>query len=189
MGFQVSLGADSFESGYNLSRGVSKSLVIIDWSKLIARISCIRFSLENSKRFKGKTFRSSCLQKFHNFKIFWPGEFITEWFKCNTLFCKYLSLIVWLFKEPTFKFNRWFCGTIRAPFALLTPAVILGTEGSIQKIQKNGTSSLKKVKKGTLNLTSPYVDSLFITVLTKQIFEKLSYQGQCLEVGLSFSLK
>ena len=32
---------------------------------------------------------------------------------------------------------------------------------------KKGTSSLKKVKKGTLNLTSLYVDSLFTIVLTK----------------------
>ena len=38
-------------------------------------------------------------------------------------------------------------------------------------------------------MTSPYVDSLFIIVLAKQIFEKLSYQGKRPEVRLSFSLK
>ena len=41
-------------------------------------------------------------------------------------------------------------------------------------------------------MTSPYVDSLFIIVLKKQIFEKLRYQGERPEVRLevrSFSLK
>ena len=49
---------------------------------------------------------------------------------------------------------------------------ILETEGSIRKVQKKGFFLLKKVKKGTLHLTSPSVHSLFTTVLTKQIFEK-----------------
>ena len=54
---------------------------------------------------------------------------------------------------------------------------------------KNGTSSLKRIKKGKLNLTSPYCDGLFIIVLTKQVFEKISYQGQRPEVALSSNLK
>ena len=47
----------------------------------------------------------------------------------------------------------------------------------------------KNVKKGTLNLTSPYVHSLFTIVLIKRIFEKKSHWGQLLEVGLGFRLK
>ena len=50
--------------------------------------------------------------------------------------------------------------------------VILETEGSVRKIQKKALFPCKKVKKGTLNLTSPYVDSLCTIVLIKQIFEK-----------------
>ena len=49
--------------------------------------------------------------------------------------------------------------------------VILETEGSVRKIQKKGTFSLQKVKKGTPDLTSPYVHDLFTVVLIKQIFE------------------
>ena len=45
--------------------------------------------------------------------------------------------------------------------------VILETEGSIWKIQKNGTFSIQKVKKDTPNLTSRYVDSIFTIVLIK----------------------
>ena len=50
--------------------------------------------------------------------------------------------------------------------------VILETEGSIWKIQRRTLFHYKTVKKGTLNLTSPYVYGLFIIALTKQIFEK-----------------
>ena len=50
--------------------------------------------------------------------------------------------------------------------------VILETVGSVRKIQKKGTFSLQKVKKGTANLTSPYVHGLFTVVLIKQVFEK-----------------
>ena len=49
--------------------------------------------------------------------------------------------------------------------------VILETEGSAWKIQK-GDFHYKKVKKGTNNLTSPYIHSIFTTVLIKQLFEK-----------------
>ena len=68
--------------------------------------------------------------------------------------------------------------------------IILETEGSIQKIQKRVLFHYKKVKKGTPNLTSSYIHSLFTIVLMKQIFEKkTSHWRQFLEVGLSFSLK
>ena len=50
--------------------------------------------------------------------------------------------------------------------------IILETEGSVQKILKRALFHYKKVKKGTPNLTSPYVYSLFTIVLIKQIFEK-----------------
>ena len=50
--------------------------------------------------------------------------------------------------------------------------VISETEGSIQKIQKGAILHYRKVKKGTPNLTSPYVHSLFTIILIKQIFEK-----------------
>ena len=50
--------------------------------------------------------------------------------------------------------------------------VILETEGSIWKIQRRTLFHYKTVKKGTLNLTSPYVYGLFTIALTKQIFEK-----------------
>ena len=50
--------------------------------------------------------------------------------------------------------------------------IILETEGSIRKIQKRVFFQYKKVKKGTPNLTSPYVYSLFTLVFIKQIFEK-----------------
>ena len=62
---------------------------------------------------------------------------------------------------------------------LKLPGVILETEGSIQKIQKG---ALFHYKKGTPNLTSHYVHSLFVIVLK-------SHQRQRPEVGLSFSLK
>ena len=55
---------------------------------------------------------------------------------------------------------------------LVKPEIILEIEGSVQKIQKRAHFQYKKVKKGTLNLTSPFVYSLFTLVLTKQIFEK-----------------
>ena len=47
--------------------------------------------------------------------------------------------------------------------------VILETEGSIWKIQNRALFHYKKVKKGTPNLTSPYVHSLFTIVLIKVI--------------------
>ena len=50
--------------------------------------------------------------------------------------------------------------------------IILETEGSVQKILKRALVYYKKVEKGTPNLTSPYVHSLFTIVLIKQIFEK-----------------
>ena len=50
--------------------------------------------------------------------------------------------------------------------------VILETEGSIWKIQRRTLFHYKTVKKGTLNLASPYLYGLFTIALTKQIFEK-----------------
>ena len=52
------------------------------------------------------------------------------------------------------------------------PGVILETEGSVRKIQKRALFHYKTVKKGTPNLTSPFVHGLFTIVLMKQIFEK-----------------
>ena len=49
--------------------------------------------------------------------------------------------------------------------------IILEPEGNIWKIQKKGTFHDRIVKKGTPNLTFPYVHNLFINVLIKQIFE------------------
>ena len=69
------------------------------------------------------------------------------------------------------------------------PGVIVGTEGSIRKMQKRAVCQYKKVKKGTPYLTSPYVLSLFTIFLIKQIFEKISHQRQCPEVRLSFRLE
>ena len=57
-------------------------------------------------------------------------------------------------------------------FAPTVPGVILETEGSVQKIQKRALFHYKKVKKGTLILTFPYVHTFFTIVLIKQIFEK-----------------
>ena len=54
----------------------------------------------------------------------------------------------------------------------LAPSVILETEGRVQKVQKKAFFHYKKVKKGTLILTSPYVHSLFTIVLIKNFFEK-----------------
>ena len=51
------------------------------------------------------------------------------------------------------------------------PAIILETDGSVQKIQKSALFHNKKVKKGTPHLTSPNVNSLLPIVLIKQIFE------------------
>ena len=50
--------------------------------------------------------------------------------------------------------------------------VIVETEGNIWKMQKRESFHYKKVKKGTPNLTFPYVYSVFTIFLTKQIFEK-----------------
>ena len=50
--------------------------------------------------------------------------------------------------------------------------IILETEGSVRKIQKRALLHYKKVKKGTPDLASPYLRSLFTIVLIKQIFEK-----------------
>ena len=47
------------------------------------------------------------------------------------------------------------------------PGVILETEGSIQKTQKRALFHYKTVKKGTPNLTSPYVHGLFAIVFIK----------------------
>ena len=44
--------------------------------------------------------------------------------------------------------------------------IILETEGSVRKIKK-ALFYHKRVKKGTPNLTSPYVNSLFTIVLIK----------------------
>ena len=62
---------------------------------------------------------------------------------------------------------------------LQLPGVILETEGSIRKIPKR---ALFHDKKGTPNLASCYVHSLFVIVLK-------SHQRQHPEVGLTFSLK
>ena len=50
--------------------------------------------------------------------------------------------------------------------------VILETEGSVRNIQKRALFHYKTVKKGTPNLTSPFVRGHFTIVLMKQIFEK-----------------
>ena len=55
---------------------------------------------------------------------------------------------------------------------LYSQGVILETEGSIQKLQKRTLFCHRKVKKGTPNLTSPYVHNLFTIFLIKQVFEK-----------------
>ena len=55
---------------------------------------------------------------------------------------------------------------------LQQPGVILETEDSVRKIQKGALFHYKKVKKGTPNLTSPYVHSFFTLVLIRQFFEK-----------------
>ena len=47
---------------------------------------------------------------------------------------------------------------------MMLSGIILETEGH-PKDTKKGTFSLQKVKKGTPDLTSPYVYSLFITAL------------------------
>ena len=52
------------------------------------------------------------------------------------------------------------------------PGVIVGTEGSIRKMQKRAVFQFKKVKKGTPYLTSPYDLSLFTNFLIKQILKK-----------------
>ena len=52
------------------------------------------------------------------------------------------------------------------------PGIILETEGSIQKIQKRALFHYKTVKKGTPNLTYPYIHDFFTIVLIKQISEK-----------------
>ena len=69
------------------------------------------------------------------------------------------------------------------------PGIILETEGSIQKTQKRALFHYKTVKKGTPNLTYPYIHDLFTIVLIKQISEKKNHQGQHPEIGLSLSLK
>ena len=61
--------------------------------------------------------------------------------------------------------------------------------GLRQEDTKKGHFHNKKVKKGTPNLTSPYVHSFFTTVMTKQFFEKNNSPGQRLEIGLTFGLK
>ena len=53
--------------------------------------------------------------------------------------------------------------------------ITLENEGSVQKILKRALFHYKKIKKGILNLTSPYVHSLLTIVLIKQIFEKNSH--------------
>ena len=70
-------------------------------------------------------------------------------------------------------------------------------QGLLQKLRtasgrckKGHFFTTKKVKKGTPNLTPPplFIASLHF-FLIKQIFEKISHQGQRPEVGLSFNLK
>ena len=55
---------------------------------------------------------------------------------------------------------------------ILTTGVIVETGGSVRKMQKRTLFHYRKVKKGTPNLTFPYVHSLFTIFLIKQIFEK-----------------
>ena len=50
--------------------------------------------------------------------------------------------------------------------------VTLETEGSFRKIQKRALFHYEKVEKGTPNLISPGVHSLFTAILMKQVFEK-----------------
>ena len=50
---------------------------------------------------------------------------------------------------------------------LYIAGVILETEGSVWKIQKRALFHYNTVKKGTPNLTSPYVYGLFTIVLIK----------------------
>ena len=57
-------------------------------------------------------------------------------------------------------------------YICICAGIILETEGSIPKIQKRALFHYKKVKKGTLTLTSLYVHGIFTTVLIKQIFNK-----------------
>ena len=59
----------------------------------------------------------------------------------------------------------------------------------LPKDTKKDTFSLQKVKKGTPNLTYPYIHGLCTIFLKKLIFEKKSHQGQHPVVRLSFSLK
>ena len=75
----------------------------------------------------------------------------------NSIFCQ--SCNHWVHKR---------CSKIKGRLT----GIILETVGGVQKIQKRALFHYKKVKKGTTNLTSPYIHSLFTTVLIKQIFEK-----------------
>ena len=53
---------------------------------------------------------------------------------------------------------------------VISTGVTVETEVSVQKMQKRALFQYKKVTKGTPNLTSPYVYSLFTIFLIKQIF-------------------
>ena len=100
----------------------------------------------------------------------------TSWLKINN-------------SNSLFAFNRFarcFKSALTSLFSFLieffrhkrlvsSAGVILGTEGSVWKILQRTLFHYKKVKKGSPNLTTPYVHSLFSSVLIKQIFEKKSH--------------
>ena len=75
---------------------------------------------------------------------------------------------------------------------LVQSGVILETVGSIWKVQKRALFQYKTVKKGTPNLTSPYIHGLFTIVLIKQLSEKNKSSRTTSgnqEIRLSLSLK
>ena len=109
----------------------------------------------------------------HHFNVSFYLSFSSVSFLCN-IFVSFLYINVFMYHICIFvKFT----------------GVILQTEGGIWKTEKRALFHYKKVQKGTPNLNPPHVHSLFTIVLIKQVFEKISHQGQHPEVRLSFSLK
>ena len=156
-------------------------------------------------RLKGWRYRGrSALETYWLIAPKWLDVVMLYWYFFGCVSFRFLLFYYWFFFatfHPTFfeaiavKFGfpmrlgdcAYYC---IAYSSITTPVVILKTEGSIRKMQKRALFHCKTAKKGSPNLTSPYVHSLFTIVsLQNKLLKKISHWGQRPEVRLSFNLK
>ena len=122
----------------------------------------LNFGLLTKNTFRLKTICSlifpKCLVVLNREYAWKEEEVVLTNFTIHVTLC-----LIFNYRRPTFR--NWEIG--QATYIYIYAyvyTVILETEDNVRKIQKRALFHYKKVKKGTLNLASPYVHSFFVLV-------------------------